>query len=57
MINHKIFFANDESNGRINPDRAFSEMLNRAEADAENETDTFDEHSDELEINNPKALR
>jgi len=68
MIKHKIFFANDESNSRANPDRAFSELLDRAEADADNSSaaenlddgdmDNFDEHSDELKnlANNPKAL-
>lgn len=66
MIKHKIFFTNDESNGRVNPDRAFSELLDRAETDADINSVTVnlgsinnsEKHSDELKnlADNPKAL-
>lgn len=46
MIKSKIFFVNDESNGRINPDRAFSEMLERAETDAD--TDSAADNSSKI---------
>lgn len=56
MINRKIFFSTDESDGRIKPDRALSEMLDRAASDAE-ETEKQEDSEELLNLaDNPKAL-
>ncbi len=50
MINRKIYFSTDESDGKIKPDRALSEMLNRAASDAEDSEELLNL------ADNPKAL-
>lgn len=56
MINRKIFFSTDESDGRIKPDRALSEMLDRAASDAE-ESEKQEDSEELLNLaDNPKAL-
>lgn len=50
MINRKIYFSTDESDGKIKPDRALSEMLDRAASDAEDSEELLNL------ADNPKAL-
>lgn len=61
MMKCKVFFATDISDGRVDPDRALSELLKRADGDAKKSDDLveeIDENSDELRnlADNPKAL-